>query len=191
MDRNLQAKLLKKKRRGRYTRFHGSSLRHIKGSTKTVEVLESYTTINDPEGLDHVKVKAVDVYVGKISLSKSVVSTGRGPNPERMQEYYARITPESKAVTLREDLGIKDPRYEQVWLETPVLNRINLANTPAGRLDMYWTATTFFLVDLDYKTKTIKKSRDYGKKQRALDAVRLRRVTWVEQIPMGNKPRPT
>lgn len=184
MNRRDQAKLRKKYNRGRYALFNGSSARHVKGTTRSVEKLETVPTVDDPEGLDHVRVKIVEVYVGKISLSKGVINTGRGPNPERMQHYYDRITPESKAITLKEDLGIKDPRYEQVWLETPAVNKLNLANTKSGRLDLYWQGSVYFLVDLDYKEKLIRRSRDYGKKDRALDAVRHRRITWEISIPM-------
>lgn len=177
MNRRDQAKLRKKYNKGRYARFSGSSARHIKGSTRTVEVLEH-------EGEDKVKLKHVEVFVGQISLSKGVINTGRGPNAERMQEYYSRITPESKSVTLKEDLGIKDPRYEQHWMDTPATNRLNLASTKSGRLDMYWHGSVYFAVELDYVRKTIRRSRDYGMKERLFDAIRRNNITWEDTIPM-------
>lgn len=185
MNRRDQAKLRKKYNKGRYARFSGSSLRHVRGSTKTIEVLETYTTPDDPEGIDHSRVKKIDIYVGKISLTKDVVNgTKSSVNSERMDQYFNAVKSLGGPKTLREDLGIKDPRYKQVWLETPILNRINLANTKSGRLDMYWLGRVYFLVDLDLVTKTIRRSRDYGKKERALEAVQYRRITWVEQIPL-------
>lgn len=184
MNRRDQAKLRKKYQRGRYARFEGSTLVHIRKTTKIIERIEPVATPDDPKALDHVKVKRVEVFVGRPHLGKNVVNTGSSVNTERMEQYFDRVKSLAGPRTLREDLGIKDPRYKQVWLETPVTNRLNIANTPSGRMDMYWHGGVYFLVDLDYVTKTIRRSRDYGHPDRIKQAIRLRRVTWEWQIPM-------
>lgn len=172
------AKLRKLKRRGRFARFSGDTSKTI---SRIVERLDHKTI----EGKDYTSIKRIEVYVGPKSLSKQVINTGRGPDPQRMQQYYDAVpTGETKAITLAEDLGIKDKRYATIWWDTPKVNKLNIVDDFRGRLDLFYSQTGWFFVDLDYKQKIIKRSDVYRSKDVAMNRLTLHRISWVEQIPM-------
>lgn len=166
------------KRKGRFATFTGSTVKHLRGDrTTTVQFLEH-------EGEERVTVKSKTVFVGVQSFTKGVVNTGRGPNAERMQEYYNRVPKESYK-TLADYFGItKDIRYAQLWWETPPTNRINLISDEMMRLDLFWHGTNWFFIDLDFVKRTIRRSRDYGSRQFALSCLNNRVVEWEDEIPM-------
>lgn len=181
VSRSEQAKRMKMKkgygRKKRYARFSGKTASVV---TRTVERLEH-------EGEDRVRVKEVEVYVGLKSLSNQIVNTGRGPNPERMVQYYERLASlVQEPRTMGELFGlIKDPRYAQVWWDTPAINKINLVDDVIVRLDLFFSGPCWFFVELNMDKKTIRRSRDYGSKNYAMMQLSYKRITWVEQIPMS------
>jgi hypothetical protein len=179
VNRTIQQKILKRKRRNRYAKFSGSTVKYAKGDrTKEISYLEH---IDD----DKVTVKTKTVYVGVESFSKQVINTGRGPDRARMQSYYDHVPTSFEPRTLAEVLGlVKDPRYATVWWETPATNRINLFVDPSNRLDLYTHGGKSFFVELDFVRKIIKRSRDYSSISTALQRLRLRSILWVEQLPM-------
>lgn len=180
VNRTIEAKKLKRKRRGRYAKFSGSTVKYAKGDqTREISYLEH---IDD----DKVKVVTKTVYVGVQSFSKQVINTGRGPDRERMQDYYNRVPTAIEPRTLAEVLGlVKDKRYAQVWWETPATNRVNLLADDFARLDLYSHGTVWFFVELDFEKKIIRRSRDYNSRQTAMSFLKLRRILWVEQLPIA------
>lgn len=175
MDRRIQQKVLKMKRRNRFAKLSGatSKSKERAGPIPFTEDIHGNTKTG--------KVRMV--LVGKISLSKQVINTGRGPDAERMAEYYNRIKkPDPRS--LAEVYAIKDSRYQQVWDEIPPFNKITLVSNELGRLDMIWHGENWFLVDLDYRKKIIKRSRDYGSRNAIMERLNNRRIVWVEQLPI-------
>src|SRR6267154_2211362 len=71
-----------------------------------------------------------------LRFSRQVINTGRGPNVERMAEYYARVSAESYETTLSEDLEMKDIRYAQLMLGVSVYHRITLVDCMSGKLEL-------------------------------------------------------
>ncbi len=185
-NRVIQQKILKKKRRGRFARFSGST-------TRIATRLESHVLIKEEEhGRNVSEIKSVEVYIGPKSFSNQVINTGRGPNKERMQTYYDRITSESKQVILPEDLGIKDPRYAKLWAETPEHHRLNIATTANGRMDMWLIdndVAYVIIVDLDYKNKIVKMSKRYENVRAAKRSLEVRMIIWEETFPLIETPR--
>ncbi len=168
-NRNIQSKILKQKRRGRFARFTGATAKFA---------------VRVDRGRFDANGKAVEIPVGEMSLSKAVISTGRGPNAERMQAYYARVNSQSYETTLPEDLGIKDERYSQVWDDTPKENRLNLENNGLRRLDLYFTIKEWFFVEIDLRRNVIRRSRVYGSKAFAMGRLKNEMVAWVEEISL-------
>jgi hypothetical protein len=183
VNRSIQAKILKKKRRNRFAKFSGSTVKFAKGDrVREISYLEH---IDD----DKVRVKTTTVYVGVESFSKQVINTGRGPDRERMQSYYDHVPTSFEPRTLAEVLGlVKDKRYAQVWWDTPATNKINLFVDPNNRLDLYTHGGKSFFIELDFVRKIIKRSRDYGSSSAALRRLQLKSILWVEQIPMVETP---
>lgn len=171
-NRTIQQKILKMKRRNRHAVFSGETTKYA---------------VRVEQGIFDENGHSVTVPVGKISLSKAVINTGRGPDPERMQEYYQRI--HSFDQSLPQTLGLTEPmkevvsKYNKILQETPKDMRICLTNSSLGRLDLYFNINQFFFVDYDAKTKTIRRSRIYPSKQQALLVLRLKKITWVESLP--------
>lgn len=170
------AKVRKLKRRGRYARFSGST-------TKTVA---RYDVVLEHITEERTHLKTIEIYVGPKSMGRQVINTGRGPDPQRMQSYYDHVpTGKTKAVTLAEDLGIKDKRYSTIWWNTPSTNKLNIVDAPRiGRLDLFYSENGCFFVDLDYKLRIIKRSTVYRTIEIAKNRLQLHRILWVEQIPM-------
>lgn len=179
VNRSIQQKILKRKRRNRYAKFSGSTVKFAKGD-RTKEV--SYLVHIDE---DKVKVETKTVFVGVESFSKQVINAGRGPDKERMQSYYDHVPTSFEPRTLAEVLGlVKDPRYAKVWWDTPATNRINLFVDDNARLDLFTHGSVSFFVELDYRRKIIKRSRDYSSRATALKRLQLRSILWVEQLPI-------
>jgi len=199
-NRNIQQKILKNKRRGRYARFSGSTTRVI---SRTVQVLEQ-------EGEDKVRVKDVEVYVGPVSLSKQVISTGRGPDKERLREYFERVHSydqslpdvifgshwmgsEKYSTERRSESGLRlklpdiAGQYAEFIKGIPREMRIRLVDNTTGTLDLYFNMTQFFFVDVDYRKHFIRRSTIYPTKKRALDALKDQRVRWVEVLSSPKK----
>lgn len=164
------------KRRNRHAVFSGET-------SKYAERIEQHII---QEGEDKVKVKNVRVLVGKVSLSKAVVNTGRGPDKERMQSYYERLNTFDQS--LPQTLGLTEPmkelmkKYDQVLKDTPREMHISMVNNHTGRLDLFFHGTQWFFVDVDYKKKTFKRSCIYPSKDRAMLALKIKRIIWVESL---------
>ena len=166
-NRNIQSKILKMKRRGRYAVFSGAT--------------SVFTPDRSSDGI---------VLVGKISLSKQVVSTGRGPNQERMQSYYQRVSAKSYSSELPPTKGMTEPMKElqdavaRLRGAVPAGNRIMLVDNRHGMLMLCFGSEKYqwFFIDVDYKTKVFRRSCDYSKKQTALDRLKNKRIIWVERI---------
>lgn len=202
-NRNMQQKLLKSKRANRYARFSGA----------TSKFLPVPASADGDE----------KVLVGPVSLSKQVINTGRGPDPERMAEYYNRIrnfvdkTPKTRSFKGFDTTKPGDAqassyrnawlrsfgdtneggtnlllRYQEIVRDTPKEMRINLVNNHTGMLDLYFSGTQFFFVEIDYKKKMIRRSKTYGSKKFAMRMLELRSITWVETIvsPRGGRDPP-
>lgn len=185
-NRGIQQKIRKMKKRGRYARFSGTT-------TKYATRLESHVLVKDEDisGRNVSEVKFVDVYIGLKSFSNQVVNgTKRSVNSERMQSYYDHVKPASWLEKTPEDLGIKDPRYAQLWRETPVQNKMNIATTAYGRMDMFIADGKVFFVDLDYKNKIIKRSKDYASVSDAKRSLDVRMVIWESQTPLETATNP-
>lgn len=179
VNRSIAAKILKKKRRNRFAKFSGSTVKFAKGDlVREISYLEH---IDD----DKVRVVTKKVYVGVESFSKQVINTGRGPDRERMQSYYDHVPTSFEPRSLGEVLGlVKDSRYASVWWETPATNKINLFVDDHARLDLFTHGKVSFFVELDFQLRIIKRSRDYSSMSAALQRMKLRSILWVEQIPI-------
>lgn len=175
-NRNMQQKLRKLRRRYRFARFSGGHTRFVKTRVDTVVV---------HEGEDKTKLKEIEVPVGPIHLSKQVPK-GKGPNQERMQEYYGRVSKESFAeplpVRTSDQMVEWLEQYKKVWDETPKERKLNLAITASGRLDLFFRTGCYF-VEVNYKLEFFRISREYSDKKTALDRLKNNRITWVEQFP--------
>lgn len=168
-NRSIQQKILKMKRRNRFAKFSGAV-------TKFAVRLDTNGRINR-EG------KTVEYVLGPVSLSKQVISTGRGPDASRIAEYYNRVRRPNPR-SLAEIYLIQDSRYQRVWDEIPPTNRITLVSNELGRLDMIWHGEVWFLVDLDYRENIIRRSRDYGSKNAVISRMAGNRIQWVESLPL-------
>lgn len=173
-NRNMQQKLLKLKRRGRFAVFSGATAKHAVRVEKRVVMI----------GEDKTEVKEFLIPVGKISLSKQVVSTGRGPNPERMAEYYARVSADSFLVPLAEKNYVLE-QYEHVLRDTPRQNKLRLeTDEMAGFVDLFWVGSVYFFVEVDYIQRVIRRSRDYSGRKVAFDRYKNKRITWSSTLPL-------
>jgi hypothetical protein len=177
-----QAKIRKMRKRHRYAVFSGGDSKYAE---RFVDRIIPVSTVDDPEALDHVKVVSVAVSVGKISLSKTIVNGSRSSvNSERMESYFERIRKKDDPLTIADLFGVRNSSYQKVWDDTPKANRVNLITEGTYRVDMFWSERRYFLVEVDMELRTIKRSRDYGKPERAKSAALSDRVMWVEKIPI-------
>lgn len=177
VNRTIQQKALKLKRRNRYAKFSGATSKfHVR---------------IDRGRQDKHTGKHVEVLVGEVSLSNQVMSTGRGPDAERMQTYYNRLRTFDE--TIPQTLGLSEPmkelmkKYDEVIKDTPREMRISLVNNALGMLDLYFNRNQFFFVDIDYRSRKIRRSRIYGSKTYALQQLKNKRVVWVETIRSPRK----
>lgn len=179
-NRNIQAKILKLKRRGRYARFSGATAKHAVRVDKRVVMVDE----------DKTEIKEFYIPVGKISLSKQVINTGRGPDPERMAEYYARVNADSFNVPLAEKNYVLD-QYESVLRDTPRQNKIRLeTDEDAGFLDLFWIGSEYFFVEVSYVERVIRRSRDYGSRKAAFDRLKAKRIKWLSELPIDLRRLP-
>lgn len=176
-NRSIEQKKLKLKKRGRYARFSGST-------SKFVERIGPTPFVEDAQGATKTMPTKM-VLVGEISLSKAVINTGRGPDPQRMQQYYNAVaTLGERQLTMAEVFKVKNSRYQQVWNKTPSINKINLVANDLGRLDLFFSGPRWFFVDCDYRKRIIKRSDDYPSRKIAMRRLERRLIEWVEQIPI-------
>jgi hypothetical protein len=176
-NRSLEQKKLKMKKRGRFARFSGATTKFASSYVDVVEHVDDDTTT----------VKTIEVFVGKPSLSKAVISTGRGPDAERMQEYYQRVHSFDQA--LPQTLGLTGPmkelkeRFDKIVNETPKINKLCLFDHPEiGQVYIFYTSTQYFFVETQLKEKKIRRSRIYGSMKYARKMYAANQVTWVEVI---------
>jgi len=171
-NRNIQQKMLKMKRRNRYAVFSGAS-------TKYAERVD-IGKVDD-------KGRHVRILVGPVSLSNQVISTGRGPDSERMKLYYDRI--HSFGQKVPPTLGASEPLMELInnYKETlkrdnPRLLRTSLVKNITGTLDLFFEVNkSYFFVEVDYKKKIVKRSQTFRTKEMAmLFLLELKKVKWVE-----------
>lgn len=176
-NRNIEQKKLKLKRRGRYARFSGATSRYVSKSGPASFTEDEYGRTKTGE--------TKMILVGEVSFSKQVINTGRGPDPQRMQQYYdATASLGQRQLTMAEVFKIKDSRYQKVWEETPSINRVNIVANDLGRLDLFFSGPVWFFVDCDYRKKIIKRSYDYPTKAIAMRRLQRRLIEWVEQLPI-------
>lgn len=177
-NRGIQQKILKMKRRGRFARFSGATTRLVK--TRVIQHL-----VYDSETSSHIEEKIVPV--GDVSLSKQVINTGGGPDPERMQEYYQRVSKESwesyipDAVPLTEPIREMCKTYDRLVKETPKKNRVTLIQESVYRLDLFIHGDKHTFVEVDYTIERFSRSRPYDSLKSAFNALKRKRITWVDE----------
>lgn len=187
-NRSIQQKIRKMKRRGRFAVFSGAATKYA------VRIDRGRT---DDEG------KHIVIPVGPISPSKQVMSTGRGPDATKMQEYYQRLhsydqslpatigaVPIERLITERRTesgLRIKDfdlaEKYADYIKGVPKNMFICIIEDDFARLDLYFNHTQWFFVEVDFKKKWIRRSLVYSKREYAMAMLREESITWVEQLP--------
>lgn len=170
VNRNIQQKMLKNKRKGRFARFSGATSKYA---------------VRIDRGKQDKDGKNVIIPVGPISLSNAVM---KGPrvDKERLQEYYQRLN--SFDQSLPQTLGLTEPmkalmsKYDEVIKDTPREMRISLVKHDLGMLDLYFNGQQFFFVDVDFKKRIIRRSRIYGTRKYAMMMLENGRVVWVETV---------
>ena len=171
-NRTIQQKLRKLKRRHRFARFSG-------GQTKFAR--ERATGIFGPDG------KEIYVPIGPISLSKQVPK-GKGPNAERMQQYYNSVRPDS----FKEPIPVRTNKQMAEWLRTyhaiieeaGKLSQINLSTTRKGSLDLLFRRASkeCYFVEINYEEQFFRRSKVYSSRETALDRLKNRRIAWEEYL---------
>lgn len=166
------------KQKGRFARFSGATAKYA----VRIELAVKHT------GEDKTEVKELQIPVGPVKLPRHVVNTGRGPNPERMQQYYNAVNAKSfeKPVPLRMEPEMERwlEEFKSIVKETPITNRIKLAETQEGTMWLFFSQTFWFFVDIDYIDQEIKRSRDYDSKQTAMDRLKNKRISWIERLAL-------
>lgn len=185
-NRTIQQKIRKLKRHRRFARFSGSTTKHAVRVEVAIEHISE----------DKARIKEILVPVGPIHLSKHVVNTGRGPNNERMQQYYAAVKAKSfeKEIPIRTNVRMERwlKQYDKVITETPRQNHFNILSTKYICLDLFFKQVEkiWFFVEIDYQEQTIKRSRDYGSKETALDRLKNGRLAWIEELSVPSLAPP-
>lgn len=170
VNRSIQQKILKMKRRNRYVRLSG-------GQSKLTAVSEEF------QGKDG---KYHRIAVGKVSFSRQVINTGGGANNERMAQYFDAVRADNffevipDAIPLTEPVKEMAKRYFTIIRETPRENRITIFQDRLGRIDLFYRGETCFFIELDFVTGECRRSRDYDKRRSAIDRYNNNRITWVE-----------
>lgn len=203
-NRSIQQKIRKMKRRNRHAVFSGEQSKYAvridRGRFQGVTVVGNGADEDIiPSG------KHVVIPVGPISLSKAVMSTGRGPDAMRMQEYYQRL--HSYDEPLPKTLGFNgidtsqrvikvglhgkrtqgDPneiikRYQEIIRDTPKEMRICLLDDDLARLDLFFNYQQWFFVEIDYEKNSIRRSCIYRNRSLAMTMFDMRKITWVETV---------
>lgn len=182
-NRSIEQNIRKIKRRNRFARLSGATSRSAErvGPTPFTEDEYGNTTTG----------KTKMVLVGPISLSKAVISTGRGPDAVRMQEYYQRIHSFDQA--LPETIGLSDcmkemkkfeltDRYKKFILGVPKELHVNFLNDVNARLDLFFCGTQFFWVEVNFKERFWRRSAVYSSKRLAVAFLECNKITWAETI---------
>lgn len=127
-------------------------------------------------------------------FSQQVINTGRGPDPERMQTYYHRVSAKSYSSVLPPTKGMTEPMKEvhdalsRLRGAVPDTNRITLIENHTGSLMLFFSeGKQWFFIDCDYETRVFRRSCDYNKKETALSRLKCKRVGWVETISLPTK----
>jgi hypothetical protein len=179
-NRSIQQKMLKIKRRNRHAVFSGETTKYAVRLEDRIEHVNEDTT----------RLKKISIPVGKISLSKAVINTGRGPDNSRMQEYYARLNSYDEA--LPKTLGFTGIdcsqsnslvlKYQEILRDTPKEMRVCLFEDDIARLDLYFNITQWFFVEADFKKVKLRRSITYKNRQMAMAMYDMNSITWVETI---------
>lgn len=189
-NRSIENNIRKMKRRNRHAVFSGASAKYAVRIDRGR--FEGVTIVGQGAEEDQVPSgKHVVIPVGPVSLSKAVMSTGRGPDAARMQEYYARIHSFDQA--LPETIGLTEPmkemkrfeltkRYSEFIKGVPRELHINFLADDNARLDLFFSGTQFFWVEVNYKERYWRRSAIYGSKKLAITFMELDKITWVETI---------
>lgn len=189
-NRSIESKIRKMKRRNRHAVFSGASAKYAvridRGRYQGVTVV-GHGAEEDfvPSG------KHVVIPVGPISLSKAVISTGRGPDAVRMQEYYARIHSFDEA--LPKTIGLSEHmkemkkfeltrRYAEFIKGVPRELHVNFLNDEHARLDLFFCGTQFFWVEVNYRERYFRRSAIYPSKKVAVTFMECDKITWAETI---------
>lgn len=190
-NRSLEQKRLKNKRRNRFAVFSGATSKYATRIDRGK--YQGVTHVGTPPDDDWVPSgKHVVVPVGPISLSKGVMSTGRGPNNERMAEYYARL--HSYDEPLPKTIGFESQTFvgpmeelmnnlQRIIQETPKENHIKLHHDDCGQLDLFFNGMEFFFVEADFLRKFVRRSVVYKSRSTAMTMLKNHVITWVEQLP--------
>lgn len=182
-NRSIEQKKLKMKRRNRFARLSGapSKSKERIGPTPFTEDEYGNTTTQETKR----------ILVGPVSLSKQVMSTGRGPDAVRMQEYYQRIHSYDQA--LPETIGLSEhmkemkrfeltKKYQEFIKGVPRELHINFLNDDNGRLDLFFSGTQFFWVEVNYRDRFWRRSAIYSSKKMAVTYLQQKSITWAEKI---------
>lgn len=189
-NRSIEQKIRKMKRRNRHAVFSGATSKHA---------------VRIDSGRQDNNGHSINIAVGPISLSKAVISTGRGPDAVRMQEYYQRLHSYDEA--LPKTLGFRgidtsqriikvglhgkrtqgDPneiikKYQEIIRDTPKEMRVNLLDDDLARLDLFFNYQQWFFVEIDYRKNSIKRSCIYRSREMAMKILQMSKITWVETI---------
>lgn len=178
-NRSIQNKIRKMKRRGRFATFSGKTAR--------------FAARIDRGRVDN-EGKHIVIPVGPIHLSKSVISTGRGPDAERMQEYYQRLNSFDEALPKTLGLtfggrGMTTPMWEMMLKYKELINEhknmfVRLMDDELSTLDMFFSSTQhqYFFVELDKRKGLMRRSIIYSKREYAMISLKNQTVTWIESI---------
>lgn len=189
-NRSIEQKILKMKRRNRHAVFSGASAKYAVRIDRGR--FQDVTTVGNGADEDIIPSgKHVVIPVGPVSLSKAVMSTGRGPDAVRMQEYYQRI--HSFDTALPETIGLSEcmkemkkfeltKRYQEFIKGVPRELHINFINDDQARLDLFFSGTQFFWVEVNYKERFWRRSAIYSSKKMAVTFLECNKITWAETI---------
>lgn len=187
MVNSIQSKMMKMKRRNRHAVFSGETSKYAvrvdTGKYKDVRIINEGLPNEDriPTG------KHVVIPVGPVSLSKAVINTGRGPDKERMQEYYSRVPDYSKELPIT--LGLTVPmqelkdNYERIVRGNTNIHRVVLVDDPLGKLDLLFIDRQFMFVETDIQRRRMRKSIIYSNRRIAMAVLEAKAITWVEVLP--------
>lgn len=189
-NRSVENNIRKMRRRNRHAVFSGASAQYAVRIDRGR--YEDVTKVGNGAEEDLIPSgKNVVIPVGPISLSKAVMSTGRGPDAVRMQEYYQRIHSYDQA--LPETIGLSDhmkemkkfeltQRYAEFIRGVPRELHINFLKDENARLDLFFSGTQFFWVEVNYRERFWRRSKIYPSKKIAVTFMEVDAITWAETI---------
>lgn len=187
VNRSIQSKIMKMKRRNRHAVFSGETTKYAvrvdRGRYQDVRITNPGTAEEDqiPTG------KHVVIPVGKVSLSKAVINTGRGPDKERMQSYYDRVPDYSKELPVT--IGLTGPmqelvdNYDRIVRGNTNIRRISLVDDAFARLDLLFVDRTYMFIEQDVLKKRMRRSITYSNRGIAMAILEADSITWVEYLP--------